>query len=137
MKLYMNSFKSWLFFQSNTLTIENSEEANQYELKNGNIAIANIIKYEQHELPKNALDAYEILIHVDGVRAGNFTVGIYKTNGQLTAQMDANVPGPFRRLGIASGAYAIGDRIAAKYGLQLSQAPDGSDDAHSFWNSRK
>lgn len=133
----MKSFKSWLSLQPNVLTIENSEETNQYELKNGKIAVATITKYESHGLPRNAIDAYEILIHVDGARAGNFTVGIYKENDQLIAQMDANVPRPFRRLGVASGAYDIGNKIAAKYGLQLSQAPDGSDDAHSFWNSRK
>ena len=105
-----------------------------FSLKDGRQATATVEQYEYTKPPQHAV--YEILVFVDGVRVGDFTLGIYEEGNQLVAQMDANVRKPYRRLGIASAVYSFAETIASKYGTIIQPASDGSDDAKEFWKSR-
>lgn len=117
-----------------SITEDTFEGEFSFPLKDGRQAVAKIEKYNFVRPPQHA--AYEILVFVDGKRAGDFTLGIYEEGTRLVAQMDAKVRKPYRRLGMATGVYAIGDKIAAEYDTTIQPAPDGSDDAKNFWRSR-
>lgn len=116
------------------LIVENYKDGFSFSLKDGRKASVTVDEYKYVRSPQHA--AYEILVSVDGKRIGYFTLGIYKEDGRLVAQMDSKVKKPFRRQGIASAIYSFADTIASKYNTTIQQAPDSSDDAKKFWNTR-
>lgn len=116
------------------ITEELYKDGFSFPLKDDRQATATVEQYEYTHPPQHA--AYEILVYVDGERAGDFTLGIYEEGSRLVAQMDAKVRKNYRRLGVASGVYSFADTLAAKYGTMIQPASDGSDDAKAFWKSR-
>ena len=119
----------------NTLHENNKYDGQHtFRLKDGQTATAAV---EYYQTPKGE-DKYEILVYVNSQVAGNFTLGIYNSrwfDGDV-AQMDAHVKGKFRRLGIATGAYDIADKIATDLGVPIVPANDISDLGAAFRASR-
>ena len=113
----------------NTLHENNKYDGQHtFRLKDGQTATAAVEYYQTQK----GEDKYDILVYINGQSVGNFTLGIY---GDV-AQMDAHVKGKFRRLGVATGAYDIADKIATDLGVPIVPANDISDLGAAFRASR-
>ena len=136
--------------ESNTWN-DNWDGSHHFKLKDGRHGTITIRQDDRIRRPY--LGSIKMQATVNGEDVGEFILGFWEEGGgiirlpgkpirrvpkRVIAQMDiAKVKEPFRRLGIASAAYDIAEKIVSSRGATFEQTSDVSQDARSLWRSRQ